>query len=365
MNAEPRPAGSPAGGRPTLDVLAGAGFIAASATFVRLADTTAGMAAFYRCAFAVPVLWALMVLDRKRAGRIRLSARARRLARLAGVALACDLVLWSHTINAVGSGLATVLGNLQVVFVALIAWTVLGERPARSLLVALPLMLAGVVLIGGVFGSGTYGDSPGLGVLFGVGTSLAYAGYILILRASGLSTGKSAEVGTIAPLYEATLGAAVGAAVLSFAVGDVRLDVPWASLGWLLVLALSSQVVGWLLISRSLPALPAALTSTLLLVQPVGAVALGAAVFGESPSAEQLGGVAVLLAGVLVAAAGSGRSPRPASAGTAPVTASTASAGPAPSAGSAPSAGPAAAAGPTVPSTPTVPTAPSTPEGVR
>ncbi|MET9604793.1 DMT family transporter [Streptomyces sp. NPDC006512] len=305
-NADAHVPASAASRRPMLAVLAGAGFIAASAPMVRLADTTAGMAAFFRCALAVPVLWALMVADRKRAGRRPLPRKARWLARLAGLALAGDLMMWSHTINAVGAGLATVLGNLQVLFVALIAWAVLGERPARSLMIALPPMLVGVALIAGVFGSDTYGASPALGVLLGTGTSLFYAGYILILRAAGKTTAKSGDVGIIAPLYEATLGAAVGAGVVSLLIGDAHIESPWPSLGWLLLLALSSQVVGWLLISRSLSALPAALTSTLLLVQPVGAVALGAAVFGEDPSAEQLVGVAILLAGVLMATRGSG-----------------------------------------------------------
>lgn len=303
MNSEPR-------GRPVLAVLAGAGCIAASATLVRLAGTTAGMAALFRCAFAVPVLWGLMLVDRRRAHRRPLPRRARWLARLAGVAFAIDLVLWSHAIDAVGAGLATVLGNLQVLFVALIAWTVLGERPARPLFVALPVMLVGVVFIGGVFGSHTYGSSPVLGVIFGTGTSICYAGFILLLRAAGLTTGSSAEVGTIAPLHEATLGATVGAAVLAVVLGDVRLEAPWPALGWLALLAVSSQVVGWLLISRSLPVLPATLTSTLLLVQPVGAVVLGAIVFGEDPSGAQLVGVAILLTGVLVATAGRDKAAR-------------------------------------------------------
>jgi drug/metabolite transporter (DMT)-like permease len=123
------------------------------------------------------------------------------------------------------------------------------------------------------------------------------------LRAAGLTTSS----GTIAPLYEATLGATAGAGALAVLLGDVRFESPWPALGWLLVLAVSSQVVGWLLIARSLPVLPATLTSSLLLVQPAGAVALGAVVFGENPSGEQLFGVAILLTGVLVATAGRDR----------------------------------------------------------
>ena len=74
------------------------------------------------------------------------------------------------------------------------------------------------------------------------------------------------------------------------------------------MLALSSQVLGWLLITASLPRLPAALTSVLLTVQPVGSVALAALIFGESPSGLQLFGVLLVLAALMAV----GRSRRPA-----------------------------------------------------
>jgi drug/metabolite transporter (DMT)-like permease len=78
--------------------------------------------------------------------------RSRWLARLAGVFLAADLILWSHTIAAIGAGLGTVVGNLEVLIISLLAWLVLGERPGRSLVLASPVMLAGLVLVGGLAG---------------------------------------------------------------------------------------------------------------------------------------------------------------------------------------------------------------------
>jgi drug/metabolite transporter (DMT)-like permease len=57
-----------------------------------------------------------------------------------------------------------------------------------------------------------------------------------------------------------------------------------------------------MLLSISLPRLSAALSSVLLLLQPVGSLALGAVMFGERPSAAQLGGVVMILAGVILAA---------------------------------------------------------------
>jgi drug/metabolite transporter (DMT)-like permease len=113
----------------------------------------------------------------------------------------------------------------------------------------------------------------------------------------------------VQPLYEATLGAAVTSGVLALVLPGFRIGPLWPALGWLAVLAVTSQVVGWLLITASLPRLPAGILSAVLLVQPVGAVALGVAVLGQYPSLTQLSGVALVLAGVLVVS--SGRRDRP------------------------------------------------------
>jgi drug/metabolite transporter (DMT)-like permease len=95
--------------------------------------------------------------------------------------------------------------------------------------------------------------------------------------------------------------ATVVCVLAGLAVGDADLAPGWPGVGWLIVLALTSQVIGWLLITTSLPRLPAAITSLLLAVQPVGSVGLAALILGESPSALQLVGVALVLAAVLVA----------------------------------------------------------------
>ena len=68
----------------------------------------------------------------------------------------------------------------------------------------------------------------------------------------------------------------------------------WPSVAWLVLLAVSSsQVLGWMLISTSLPRLPAALTSMILTVQPVGSVVLGILLLGEDPTVLQLCGAAL------------------------------------------------------------------------
>lgn len=282
--------------------VAGAICIAGSAVLMRLGGASASTTTLCRCAFALPALWVLAVAERGR-GAAPLPARSRWLARLSGVFLTGDLILWNHSIYAIGAGLATVVPNLQVLIVALLAWWLLGERPRRSLLLAAPVMLAGLVLVAGLTGAHAYGSDPGLGVAYGVAAALLYAVFLLMLRHSTV-TPEGTPGAVAAPLFESTLGAAVTAVVSGFALHDFRLGHPWPALGWLLLLALTSQVLGWMLITVSMPRLPAWLVSVLLLIQPAGTMALGAAVLGERPSAEQLGGVALILAGVLIAVSG-------------------------------------------------------------
>jgi drug/metabolite transporter (DMT)-like permease len=62
------------------------------------------------------------------------------------VFLAADLILWSHTIAAIGAGLGTVVGNLEVLIISLLAWLVLGERPSLLQLAGVALVLTGVVV---------------------------------------------------------------------------------------------------------------------------------------------------------------------------------------------------------------------------
>jgi drug/metabolite transporter (DMT)-like permease len=280
--------------RPVVAATAGALTIAWSAILVRLSHATPSTAAVFRCAYALPVLGFLAAVERRRYGPR--SARDRRLAIIAGAFFAADLICWHHAIGDVGAGLATVLGNSQVVLVGLLAWAILREKPAPRVIAAVPIVLVGVVLISGVIGAGTYGRDPARGVLFGILTGLTYAGFILILRHGNSDLRRPAG-----PLFDATAAATVVALAAGAVIGDVDLTPTWPAHGWLATLALSSQVLGWLLISVSLPRLPAAVTSVLLTIQPVGSVLLGIAIFSESPSAAQFAGVGVVLAGVVVA----------------------------------------------------------------
>ena len=277
--------------------LLGAVAIAFSSILVRLSHASPSTAAIFRCAFALPILGALAWFDDRRFGARSWSDR--RVAIGAGVFFAADLILWHHSIDDVGAGLATVLANIQVVIVPLVAWAVLSERPSRRVLAALPIALFGVLLISGVLEQhGAYGRAPGRGAAFGLAAGIAYVGFLLLLRRSSTDLRRVAG-----PLFEATATATVVAIVAGVIIGDADLAPGWPGVGWLIVLALTSQVIGWLLITTSLPRLPAAITSLTLTVQPVGSVALAVLILSEAPTALQLVGVAIVLAAVITATA--------------------------------------------------------------
>ena len=104
-----------------------------------------------------------------------------------------------------------------------------------------------------------------------------------------------------APVAEATTGAAAGALAFGLVFGGLALHPLWPSIGWLALLALLSQTAGWLFIASSLPRLPAAVSSLMLLLQPAASLALADLILGEQPTLLQVVGAMLTCGGALVA----------------------------------------------------------------
>ncbi|MGD8486021.1 MAG: DMT family transporter [Chloroflexota bacterium] len=281
---------------------AAAGISMAGIIFV-LSGASPSTAVVFRCLYALPLLWWLMRREDALYGPR--SWRVRRWALLAGVFFAGDLLLFHHAILLIGAGLATVLVNLQVVFVTLAAWLIWHERPTAAQALAVPIALAGVVLISGVLDTGAYGTDPQLGSILAILTALCYAAYLLLLR-KGRNRRRAAG-----PIYDASVACLLTGLVAGVVVGDLDPGPSLPMHAWLLVLALSAQVAGQLMIAVALPRLPAAATSLILLLQPVLATIVAAILLAESPSATQLLGVVLILGGVVLGTAGGRRNGPP------------------------------------------------------
>ncbi|MEU8637163.1 DMT family transporter [Amycolatopsis sp. NPDC048633] len=281
---------------PRLLAALGSFCISLSSVFIKVSHTSGSTSAFWRCLFALPVLLALAVRERRKSG----PARRVLLPLLAGTGLGLDFVLWGEAIPRIGAGIATVLLAVQVVIVPLLAFAFLRERPAKRFVLAVPVLLSGLVLAGGLAGSGSFGPDPVTGAVFAMLAGAGYAVYLFLIRLSGGGGARAQS------LVLATVSAGVVAVVLGVPSGTLDLSPSPATFGWLVALAVVGQLIGWILISAALPRMSATTGATLMLLQPIGAVLLGIGLLGETPSLLQLAGCAGVVAAVCFA--GNGRS---------------------------------------------------------
>jgi drug/metabolite transporter (DMT)-like permease len=282
---------------PVLRTWAGVVLISFSGIYVRLADVEPIRSAFLRCAYALPMLWAVVWWQRrKKTGKPMRILLPR--AVLAGTMLGLDLIVWHMSIGIIGAGLATVFPCLQVVFVAVVGVMLFGERPGRAFWLAVVPVLVGVWLLGSSAKALQVGTSSVFGVGLGVLTAFFYTAYLIWLRIARLQT---PTAGAFEIMASATLGATLMMAVFAVPMGLAAPAGRWPADGWLLALALSSQVLGWAFLASSIHRIPAALTAVALLLQPVLAMVWGVVLLHEPIGMSQAAGAFTVLFGVAIA----------------------------------------------------------------
>ena len=250
-----------------LIALAGAVLISFSPVLYVFSGTNPSTGAFYRMLYALPVLALLAYLVRNADTR---SSRTRWLAFGAGLLLAPDMLVYHSAMIFIGIGIATLIGNSQVIIVTLASWKLSGEKPNPAIIISLPVVMIGLTLISGITDSDPYGEDPVKGVIFGIMGAFFYSFFLIMFRYANKELAPVSSV-----QFDATAGAALGLLVLgllplsSVAIAPLAIQPTWPGHGWLMLLALVSQVVGWLAIAYALPRLPAAHTSFAILLQPV------------------------------------------------------------------------------------------------
>ncbi len=253
--------------RTMLIALTGAVAISFSPVFYVYSDTNPSTGAFFRMLYALPALALLAYLVRKADTR---SSRTRWTAFGAGLILAPDMLSYHSSMIFIGIGIATLIGNSQVIIVTLASWKLFGEKPNPAILLSLPVVIIGLALISGFADPEPYGEDPVKGVVFGMMAAFFYSSFLILFRYSNRELAPSSSV-----QLDATVGAALGLLVLgllplsSMAIEPLELQPIWPGHGWLILLALLCQVAGWLAIAHALPRLPAAHTSFAILLQPV------------------------------------------------------------------------------------------------
>lgn len=242
-------------------LLLGSFLISFSAVFVKLAHIGPTAAGFYRNAFGAAVLLAVVFARREHLWR---GWKPMGYAVACGVFFGADIFCWHRSINHIGPGLATIMGNFQVFVLAFVGVFVFKEKATWRFVVSVPLAVLGLFFLIGIEWS-QLDRLYKVGVWFGVATAVTYASYLLILRRSQREANRLGAMPNLAILSLVTALVLFVSNVVegqSFRIVDAQ---TWSVL---LAYGVVCQAAGWIVISRALQTVEASRAGLTLLLQP-------------------------------------------------------------------------------------------------
>lgn len=257
---------------------------------VRLTDTGAVSAAFWRLFLALPFL----ILFARMAGHrvTGMPTRTLALVALGSVAFAGDLASWHIGIGMTRLGNATLFGNAGSIVLLFWGFIVARALPRGTEWLAIVFALAGSgILLGRSLEIST---STFVGDLFCVTAGLLYAVYLLTLQ------GAREGFGSWSLLVWVSVFACPVLLALALALGEPVWPTDWTPV---VILFVSSQLIGQGLMVYSLGHFPPLVIGLALLTQPAIAAVVGYSVFGETLSALDVAGMVLLGSALVVARA--------------------------------------------------------------
>jgi drug/metabolite transporter (DMT)-like permease len=260
-----------------------------------------------RLAIAAAVL-APFAWKRVRVDVPRLSPNDRTLLFACGVVLALHFATWISSLAYTSVASSAVLVTTNPVWVGILSWLVLRERPGRVMFGGIALAMAGSALVFGAQGSASgAAPSPLLGNGLALAGALAASVYLLLGRRLRDRISLLAYVWTVYAVAALTL---LAMAILA---GE-SLVLPMTALGFVTALALGPQLVGHTAFNYAVRHLPAPVVAVAILGEPLGSAVLAWLLFDETVGPGQLAGFGVLLAGILLSVLAGARLAVPATA---------------------------------------------------
>lgn len=258
--------------------------------FVRLSEVGPVATAFYRIALAQPFLWWIMARQRGPSAPER-SKSDLWFAALAGLCFAGDLAVWHWSIRLTTVANSTLLTNLSPFFVTLGGRIFFKERVSARLLLGMTVAFFGGFLL--------VAESLHLEHRFLIGDALAivtavfYSGYLLAVK----------KLRATRSVWYVMAWSGIFMMPLLWSAGFVSNEVmiPPGVRGWLVLagLALLSHIGGQGLIAFGLAHISAAVSSVLLMWQPVIAALLAWWILHEPLTKLRVLGGLVMISGIL------------------------------------------------------------------
>ncbi len=269
-------------------LLGGNAALALGPWFVRLADTGPVSTGFWRLVLALPFLFWLA--RREQGGSVSITRGLWLLTFGAGIFFALDLASWHIGIVQTRLGNATLFGNSGSILIMAWGLIMLGRRPGASELIAVLAALAGAAIL---LGRSLDIDPRYLvGDLFCIFAGFCYTFYILFLQRARASYGNWTLLS-----WSSLIGAPI-LLMIALMLGESVMPQIW----WpVIVLALSSQLIGQGLLVWSLKHFPPLIIGMALLTQPAIAALVGWLRFDEALGLLDVLGMALVAAALVIA----------------------------------------------------------------
>jgi drug/metabolite transporter (DMT)-like permease len=249
--------------------------------------------ALWRMLFSVPVYIAMLFYRKQRLVVYPFSWRQTWGLWLAGLFFALDLAFWHASFELTSVGNSTLLANLSAVVASVMGFVWFKEKFTKLFVVGGVVSLVGVAgLVGFSF---SLGGETWIGDLLALIAALLYGAYLVSLKVI------LRRMGSIELLLWISATSSIFLLIVAQLTSAELMAHSWQSWLCLFGLAVSSQVVGQLLITVALAALPVGLTSVVLLIQPILVVGLGWWILGETMTPLQSLWALVVLAGIYMA----------------------------------------------------------------
>lgn len=275
--------------------------ISVSAILIRYASSAPGeVLAVWRTLFAALIL-APFALFKAREEILSFTRKEYALILVSGIFLGLHFVMWISSLYYTSIASASVLVSLSPIFLAVIGFLILSEKPDRGEIMAIIVATAGTALLSySDFGREITGSmSPLFGNSLALTAALAVSVYLLIGRIVRKSHSWLAYV---APLYAVT---ALTTFVVALARGIPLLGYDASVYGLCLVMAVVPQLMGHGALNYVIRYFPVATIGLATLFEPVGASFLAYLFFGEIPTFMGMLAIAIILLAVSVAIKGS------------------------------------------------------------
>jgi len=263
-------------------------FISLSPIFVKLADASPVVCAFYRIFFGLILLVPYCLIKQN----LKVERKDLILALIGGLVFAVDITLWNLSLKMISATVSTLLANLAPLWVGLISYFLFRKKVEKLFWIGTGVAIAGMLVLVGL--RQVLHLQFGLGFLFAVVASVLYAIYILITKDI------LERMGTVTFMFYNMLAALVFLFIICVIKNEKLIHYSPVNWFYFAGMGIICQLLGWLAINYAIRFIESTKVSVTLLSQTVVAAVLAALLLNEILSTQEVVGSLIVLGGIAI-----------------------------------------------------------------